>query len=513
MFVWAKMAAPICCQQLNPMRFFSKNLRVAVCARYGFTERLFGSKKCLLQKRYFGQPASQTHPHLVSQGEVTPGISKEEYEHRRTSLVNRIVQNSKNSLQNHIVILPSASKAYMTHDIPYPFRQNTEFLYLSGFQEPDSALVIHTTSTGYKSVLFVPKRDPDRELWDGPRSGDKGALELTGVSEAYDTDNFESYLYEYCKSYHDYMIWYSLNRPVHEHFHKTVIEDFLKQDGKKGIERPVAQVQQLRVIKSPAEVELMKHTTEIASQAFIDVMKFSKPGINESHLYARMDYECRMKGAEILAYPPVVAGGDRANIIHYINNNQIIQDGEMVLMDAGCEYHGYTSDITRTWPVSGKFTTAQRKVYLSVLAIQQVCISMCTPEFSLSQIYREMVNQIALQLVLLKLVPSALVEDKSKLLKAVNKFCPHHVGHYLGMDVHDTALISKDIKLQPGMVITIEPGIYIKADSTDVPPEYRGIGIRIEDDILITESKPVVLTKSCPKHPDDIEQIMSQTCR
>lgn len=174
----------------------------------------------------------------------------------------------------------------MSYDIPYPFRQNTEFLYLSGFQEPDSALVLHTTDSGYKSVLFVPKRDPDKELWDGPRSGDNGALELTGVSEAYNSGHLETYLYEYCKRYRDYMIWYNLNKPVNEHFHKTVIQDFLKQEGKKGIERPTGVIQQLRVIKSHSEIELMKQSTEIASQAFVEVMKFSRPGVRILNPYS-----------------------------------------------------------------------------------------------------------------------------------------------------------------------------------------------------------------------------------
>lgn len=216
---------------------------------------------------------------MVNEGEVTPGISKDEYKNRRTTLVNKIEQNAKNSLNNHIIILPSSSKVYMTYDIPYPFRQNTEFLYMSGFQEPDSVLVLHTTDSGYKSVLFVPRRDLDEELWNGPRSGKKGAVELTGIEEAYDNTELENYLYEYCKSYADYMIWYSLRKPVHELFHKSVIQDFIKQDHKKGVERPLNLIQQQRVIKSPAEIQLMKHTTEIASQAFIEVMKFSRPDV------------------------------------------------------------------------------------------------------------------------------------------------------------------------------------------------------------------------------------------
>lgn len=192
----------------------------------------------------------------------------------------KLIEKSGTNIQYHIVILPSASKLYMTYDIPYHFRQNTEFLYLSGFQEPDSILVMHTTKSGYKSVLFVPKRDPDRELWDGPRSGDTGAMELTGVTEAYTVDDLENYLYDYCKTYQDYLVWYNMSKPVHAHFHRTVIDEFLKQEGLKSIQSPYSVVQQMRLIKSPSEIGLMRMTTEIASAAFIDVMQFSSPDVS-----------------------------------------------------------------------------------------------------------------------------------------------------------------------------------------------------------------------------------------
>ncbi|WAQ98104.1 XPP3-like protein [Mya arenaria] len=453
-----------------------------------------GTVSFTLFKRYFGQPIVQTHPHLIGQDEVTPGINKQEYQQRRTSLISNVVEKTAESIRNHIMIFPSASKVYMTYDIPYPFRQNTEFLYLSGFQEPDSVLVLQTTENGYKSVLFVPKRDPDRELWDGPRSGDTGAVSLTGVSEAHNSDDLEKYLHNYCKTHCDYLVWYSMTKPVHLNFHKSVISEFLKQEGRKSIQNPIQLLHQMRLVKSQAEIKLMKKTCQIASEAFVDVMRCSHANISESTLYAKMDYECRVRGAEILAYPPVVAGA-----------------GELVLMDAGCEYHGYTSDITRTWPVSGKFTPAQRRLYLALLDIQEALVTSCRPGVTLAELYQAMMQLLAVRIILLDLVPSStMAKDELKMKKILCELCPHDVGHYLGMDVHDTPSVSKNRPLEPGMVITIEPGLYIKSTNTMVPEEYRGIGIRIEDNVLITEGDPIVLTADCPKHPDHIEAIMAQ---
>ncbi|KAL5012065.1 hypothetical protein ScPMuIL_010616 [Solemya velum] len=207
----------------------------------------------------------------------------------------------------------------------------------------------------------------------------------------------------------------------------------------------------------------------------------------------------------MLAYPPVIAGGNRANTIHYINNNQIVADGELVLMDAGCEFHGYASDITRTWPVSGKFTSSQRVLYDVVLAVQEKCIGMCKVGFTLDEIYIEMLRTLGHQLQNLGLIERNV--KPTELLALVQTFCPHHVGHYLGMDVHDTSSISRSQKLSPGMIVTIEPGIYIPY-SNKVVGEFRGIGIRIEDNILITSGEPENLTHMCPKCPDEIESIM-----
>ncbi|XP_076549350.1 xaa-Pro aminopeptidase 3 isoform X2 [Osmia lignaria lignaria] len=220
------------------------------------------------------------------------------------------------------------------------------------------------------------------------------------------------------------------------------------------------------------------------------------------------DYESRMNGAEFLAYPPVIAAGKNSNVIHYISNNQIIQNGEMVLMDAGCEYHGYSSDVTRTWPINGTFTQEQKIVYDVVLDVQKTLIRQLKEFPSLDQLYHDMCSLLSKRLQEIRLIPKDL--SRTELFSAVHTYCPHHVSHYLGMDIHDTGKMSRNLKLQPGMIITVEPGIYINHKNKFAPPEFYGLGVRIEDDILITENGPVILTETCPKEINEIEALASQ---
>ncbi|KAK7489851.1 hypothetical protein BaRGS_00018873 [Batillaria attramentaria] len=466
--------------------------------------------------RRFGQPAAQTHPHLLSSGEVTPGITKEEYRGRRSMLVSLALKSTKgvNAVKDHIFVFPSASKVYMTNDIPYPFRQNTDFLYLSGFQEPDSVLVIQSCSpdessgNDHKSFLFVPKKDPAKELWEGPRSGVEGAITLTGVDDAFNFDQLEKFLEQWCKDYNQFMLWYDYVQPVQSYFHTHVMSQVICQERHKAIENTTRLMHHLRVKKSPAEVELMRQSIEIASESLVEVMKFSRPQVNEAHLWAKMDFECRIRGAQFLAYPPVVAGGARANTIHYIANNQVVADGDLVLMDAGCELHGYTSDLTRTWPVSGRFSPAQRELYEATLAVQKACIALCTLSHSLDDVYRQMLVLLGMELQKLGIIPhEASVSDVIKRSRyPVSSPCWPLSGHGPSTILCD---FSRSNKLQPGMVVTVEPGIYIREDDTSVDQKYRGIGIRIEDNILITESAPVNLSQKCPKTVEEIERILS----
>jgi Xaa-Pro aminopeptidase len=416
------------------------------------------------------------------------------------------VSERNSGVKQHLIVIPSATKQYMSDKIPYFFRQNTDFLYLTGCQEPDSCLVLAATNSPSQhcSTLFVRQKDDHSELWDGPRTGPDGACKLFGVDQSLPVTELENYLQSYWKSNKNFSLWYDYMNPVQVDVHKIMCE-YINYLNQKMWESPKIFVHRQRLIKSPAEITLMQRSCDVASDAIIKTIQSSYPGINESQIFAKVDYECRMHGAEYLAYPPVVAGGNRANIIHYINNNQVVKDGDMVLMDAGCEFHGYSSDVTRTWPVNGKFTNQQREVYEVVLEVQSKLIELCGIFPTLDSLFDSMCVLLGKGLQEIGVIPKILTGQA--LVKAAYQFCPHHVSHYLGMDVHDTPLITRNIKIRPGMIITVEPGVYISHKHPQLPPEFLGMGVRIEDDIVITESGPVVLTRNCPKRVEDVENV------
>ncbi|CAM5083788.1 unnamed protein product [Eretmochelys imbricata] len=467
-----------------------------------------------IPNRYLGQPSSFTHPHLLKPGEVTPGLSQVEYALRRHKLMTLIKKEAQEwGGVDHTVILLSNPTYYMSNDIPYTFHQDTNFLYLCGFQEPDSILVLQSlpgkTLPSHKAMLFVPRRDPSRELWDGPRSGTDGAVALTGVDEAYPIEEIR-HLVSKLKGESN-MVWYDSAKPVHTQLHSDYLQPLaeIKAGSKNRIRSIHHLVQQLRLIKSLAEIERMKVAGRVTSEAFIETMFASKSPVDEAFLYAKFEFECRARGADILAYPPVVAGGNRSNTLHYIKNNQLIKDGEMVLLDGGCESSCYVSDITRTWPINGRFTDPQAELYQAVLEIQKSCLSLCSPGVSLENIYSLMLSLMGQKLKELGILKKSSTENH--LFKVVRKYCPHHVGHYLGMDVHDTPDMSRSLPLQPGMVITIEPGIYIPQDDMAAPERLRGLGVRIEDDVVVTEDAPLILSADCPKEIYHVEQICGRT--
>ncbi|XP_008298160.1 xaa-Pro aminopeptidase 3 [Stegastes partitus] len=458
--------------------------------------------------RYLGQPSPFTHPHLIKHGEVTPGLSQTEYELRRHRLASLIEAQAERlgpsaSSGTHVVIVLSHPTRYMTNDIPYPFHQHQDFFYLSGFLEPDSALVLYGKSRPDQAILFVPRRDPGRELWDGPRSGKDGAAALTGIERIHSTEELGVVL----KSLKGTQLWYDSSQPAHPRLHQTHVSPVLEAGPTPRTLRPL--VHSLRALKSSAEVALMQEAGRITAQAFRRTMALSQGDVDEAVLFAKFDFENRIHGANFLAYPPVVAGGNRANTLHYINNNQIIKDGEMVLLDGGCEYFGYVSDITRTWPVNGRFSPAQAELYEAVLEVQRSCLSLCSPGVSLDHIYSTMLALLGRQLKRLGVLKAG--TSDADVLKAARRYCPHHVGHYLGMDVHDTPELSRSQPLQPGMAITIEPGLYICEDNDEAPQRFRGMGVRIEDDVVIRDKGgPLILSSDTPKTVADVEQACAQ---
>ncbi|XP_061702880.1 xaa-Pro aminopeptidase 3 [Syngnathoides biaculeatus] len=467
-----------------------------------------GLKPKTVPPRYLGQPSPFTHPHLIKHGEVTPGLSQTEYELRRQRLASLIEAQSdklgpSGSSSTHVLIILSHPTRYMTNDIPYPFHQNQDFLYLSGILEPDSALVLYGKGRPDQAILFVPRRDPGRELWDGPRSGKDGAAALTGIERVHSTEELGVVL----KSLKGSMLWYDSFHPSHPRLHQAHVIPVLEAG---PMARPVSPlIHSLRVLKSSSEVALMQEAGRITAQAFRRTMALSHGDMDESVLFAKFDFENRIHGANFLAYPPVVAGGNRANTLHYINNNQIVKDGEMVLLDGGCEYFGYVSDVTRTWPVNGKFSVPQAELYEAVLEVQLGCLSLCSPGVSLDHIYSTMLGLLARQLKRLGIVKAE--TSDADVLKAARRYCPHHVGHYIGMDVHDTPELSRSQPLQSGMTITIEPGLYIGEENEEAPECFRGLGLRIEDDVLIRDKGgPLILSSDAPKTIADVEFACAQ---
>ncbi|XP_055617232.1 xaa-Pro aminopeptidase 3 [Toxorhynchites rutilus septentrionalis] len=458
----------------------------------------------------YGQPMSKTHPHLLRDNELLQGISLTEIQNRRKVLL-RLVRDyaataMDKNMKEHLIIIPSATKKYMSDKIPYVFRQNTDFLYLSGCLEPDSVLMLELDSDGNeKSTLFMRPKDSHAELWDGPRTGVELTPQVFGVDQAANVIDLKAHLLKYSFAHPSAVFWFDEHCCNLEDVRK-IIGDVRKSS---LLQSPTGLVHKLRVVKSAAEIELMRKTCTIASEAINRTIRESKPGQSEHQLFAKVDYYCRMAGANYLAYPPVVAGGSNATVIHYINNNQIVRGGDMVLMDAGCEYGGYTSDITRTWPINSEFTDPQRVLYEVLLEVQKELLAKLQNEGgeTLDQLFDTMCLRIGKYLQEVGLIPKIL--QGVELGRAAYKFCPHHVSHYLGMDVHDTSLVSRSIKLVPGMVCTVEPGIYISAQRRDVPPEFRGLGLRIEDDVLIKPNKKVeVLTEGCVKDLREIEALV-----
>ncbi|XP_049821354.1 xaa-Pro aminopeptidase 3 isoform X2 [Aethina tumida] len=468
-----------------------------------------------LPKKTFGQPTHYTHPQLMKKDEVTPLITQTEYKTRREKFVQKLVKHIKknNSVDcRHIVVIPAATKQYMTDKIPYVFRQNSEFLYLTGCQEPDCCLIISLEQnlTSVNSILFTRDKDSHAELWDGPRTYPEDAPEFFGVDAGLPISELDNYFKSFKNYSNNVFIWYDDINPVQNYTHRLV-KKLVQEVIRKHCLSPVKFIHDLRMFKSPAEINLMQQSCDIASEAISETIKTSTPGCCESSLFAKVDYESRVRGAEFLAYPPVVAGGERATTIHYINNNQIVQSNELVLMDAGCEFHGYASDITRTWPINGTFNKYQREIYEIVYDAQKELIAYCHNFPSLDVLFEKMCFVLGQNLQRAHLLPKGLPEQQ--LMRAAYQLCPHHVSHYLGMDVHDTPLVPRSIKLQPGMVITVEPGIYITAKNKNIPSEFHGIGIRIEDDVLITESGPVVLSRKCPKTVEEIEALAGNTTK
>ncbi len=412
----------------------------------------------------------------------------------------------------------SAPMAVMHNDVEYNFRQDSDFYYLTGFDEAEAVAVLAPHHEGHRFVLFVQPKDPDKETWTGYRVGLEAAKEKFGADEAYSIDELGEKLPQYLVG--GDRIFYRLGRD--RHFNDKLLgmwQRLMRTYPKRGtgptaIADPAPLLHAMRQLKSAAELNQMRRAADIAVEAHVRAMQFAKPGVYEYQVQAELEHTFRLHGAAGPAYPSIVASGENACILHYTENTRQMQAQELLLIDAGCAYNYYNSDITRTFPIGGRFTPEQQALYEIVLEAQLQAIAQVQPGTPYSQIHDTAVEVIVDGLLDLGL----LVGEKQDLIKdeAYKPFYMHRTGHWLGLDVHDVGVYQHGETphtLEPGQVTTVEPGIYIKPDikpvegQPDVPEHWRGIGIRIEDDVLVTAQGHDVLTDGVPKAIADLNHL------
>ena len=412
-----------------------------------------------------------------------------------------------------VAIIPAAREATRSNDTNYRFRQDSDFFYLTGFEEPEAIAVMKPGET-HEYVLFVRPRDPEREIWDGRRAGVEGAKSEFGAQEALPIDKFDEKLTEILNDAE--ILYYRLG--VNRDLDDKIIREIgrMRSLNRKPIHPPetiidpATIVHELRVIKSPEELEIMQKAADIAAEAHCEAMKAVRPGMREYEVEALIEQIFRRHGAAAPAYTSIVGAGANATVLHYINNDGELHDGELLLVDAGAEYKGYASDITRTFPINGRYSKAQREIYDLVLKAQMSCVEMVRPGVTHEQLKQhsvEVLTEGMVELGLLQGKPEQLIKDKKH-----EQFYMHGLGHMIGIDVHDVGRYyfgKESRKLEPGVVMTVEPGIYIAPDTKDIPEQYLGIGVRIEDDVLCTNNGPRVLTSKVPKQAEEIEALMS----
>jgi Xaa-Pro aminopeptidase len=415
-------------------------------------------------------------------------------------------------IRGGVAILPSAPPAYFNHDTEYKYRQESNLLYLTGFDEPDSVCVIAPDHPEHQYILFVRPRDPERETWVGRRLGVEGVKAHFGVDEAYPITEFDEKIVGYLEKAD--VIYYSFG--LDDTFNQKIIKllrrfsrlRFRDGCGPNTVIDPTEILGEMRLIKDVEELKHIRRAAEISAEAHIAAMQATRPGVCEYELEALINSTFRRYNGSP-AFPTIVASGENATILHYITNNCEIRDGDLVLIDAGCEQEHYCGDITRTFPANGKFTDLQREIYQLVLDVELAIIDLIRPGVSI-----DAPNKKATELLTEGMLQLGLLEgDKEKLIKdeKQKQFYMHRVGHMLGLDAHDQNKIrdgEEHKTFQPGMVTTVEPGLYISPDSEGVEPKFLGIGVRIEDDVLVTESGCEVLTARVPKTIDEIERLM-----
>ena len=417
-----------------------------------------------------------------------------------------------------IALIPSGAMQTRSNDTEFPFRQESNFYYLTGFDEPDALVLLCKNAKETKTVLFLRERDPAMEMWVGKRLGVNEACKALDVDEAYDSSALDEKLPELLEDHVNlYMDSFSENAYLN-----TVKQVSQKLFHARGVDISPRNfihlnslLEKMRLIKEPNEIEQIKKAITITEQAHHASMAMVNSGMKEYEIQAIIEYIFKKHGSQHDAYGTIVAGGNNANTLHYVENTETLDAGDLMLIDAGCEWNYYASDITRTTPVSGKFSQPQKALYNGILEAQLKIIDMIKPGISKQALQEKseyLLTQVMIDLGILKGFAEELIEKKEH-----KKYYPHGIGHWMGLDVHDTCPYKNEdgseVVFEEGMVLTIEPAIYLPKDDMDIPEAYRGIGIRTEDDILVTSDGYENLSKAIAKTVEEIESMCARDYR
>ncbi len=434
-------------------------------------------------------------------------LSAEHYRKRRKQLMRMAGEQA-------IVVLRAAPERIRSRDTHYPYRQDSDFWYLSGFAEPEAVLVLIPGRRHGEALLFCRERNPEREGWDGPRLGPEGAVDTLRMDDAYDIDDIDDILPGLLEGRS--RVYYHFGRDTDFDLQLIGWVNRVREQVRQGAQPPHEFLElghlldELRLFKSREELRLLQRAADISVLAHEAAMRAARPGLHEYSLQAEVERVFRLHQAEP-AYGSIVGAGANACVLHYRANNAPLRDGELVLIDAGAEYHGYAADITRTFPVNGKFSREQRVLHDLVGAAQQAALAQARPGITYEAMHDAAVRTLSEGLLKLGLLKGKL--EKVIADGAYKRFYRHKTGHWLGLDVHDVGdyrIDGESRLLEPGMVFTIEPGLYVGADDASVAEKWRGIGIRTEDDVVITRDGHAVLTDALARSADAIEAFMAQ---
>jgi Xaa-Pro aminopeptidase len=438
------------------------------------------------------------------------GIDAREFVRRRRQLM-RIAGDDA------ILVLPAAPERIRSRDTHYPYRQDSDLWYLTGFNEPEAVLVLVPGRKHGEAILFCRERDPEREGWDGPRSGPEGVVERFGLDDAYPIDDLDEILPGLLEGRS--RVYYHFGRDTEFDLKLIGWLNRVRAQVRSGAQPPHEFLElghlldELRLFKSPAELKLMQRAADISVKAHEAAMRAARPGMREYELQAEIERVFRMHDA-VPAYGSIVGAGDNACVLHYVTNSGQARDGDLVLVDAGAEYRGYASDITRTFPVNGRFSKPQRALHDLVGAAQEAALAHARPGVPYETGHDAAVRTLTEGLLRLGLLKGTL--EKNVAGGQYKRFYRHKTGHWLGLDVHDVGdyRIDGDSRLlEPGMVFTVEPGLYVAPGDTTVAAKWRGIGIRTEDDVLVTRDGHRVLTARLARSADEIEALMGGRAR